>query len=148
MSETATRCEKTKYSTWGVAPYRAKKYADSLAAIHADIDAKQKRREEDRDAMAEAFFASNRDELAERIDSHERDAYAEGRNDQSEDDAADITRLRRDNAALLAACQAAKRFIKNGIEFGRIQMPDADTVDSAHDTLPTLVAAIAQAQEK
>lgn len=43
----------------------------------------------------------------------------------------------------LAALKAARQFIVNGIEFGYIRMPDADTPDTAHDTLPTIEAAIA-----
>jgi hypothetical protein len=41
------------------------------------------------------------------------------------------------------ALEAARQFITNGIEFGYIQMPDADTPDSAHDTLPLIEEALA-----
>lgn len=40
------------------------------------------------------------------------------------------------------ALEAARQFITNGIEFGYIRMPDADTPDSAHDTLPLIEAAL------
>ena len=38
-----------------------------------------------------------------------------------------------------AALQDAKSFIENGIALGFIRMPDADTPDSAHKTLPHIV---------
>jgi hypothetical protein len=47
---------------------------------------------------------------------------------------------------LLEACRAAARFIANGVELGFIRLPDADTPDPAHDTLPALLAAIAKAE--
>lgn len=47
---------------------------------------------------------------------------------------------------LLAACQAAKEFIKNGVEFGCIKMPDTPT-DDAHKTLPRIEAAIGLAKD-
>lgn len=43
------------------------------------------------------------------------------------------------------ALKAARQFIRNGIEFGYIRMPDADTPDSAHGTLPLIDAALAKA---
>jgi hypothetical protein len=49
---------------------------------------------------------------------------------------------------LYAACVAAGEFIRNGIEFGYIRMPDSDTPDRAHGTLPMLRAAIAKAEGK
>lgn len=48
--------------------------------------------------------------------------------------------------ALLEALENAKQFIENGIELGYIRMPDADTPDSAHNTLPMINAAIAAAR--
>lgn len=48
--------------------------------------------------------------------------------------------------ALLEALKKAKEFIENGIELGYIRMPDADTPDSAHNTLPMINAAIAAAR--
>ena len=47
---------------------------------------------------------------------------------------------------MLAALQAARGFIVNGTELGYIRMPDADCPDPAHNTLPTIEAAIARAQ--
>jgi hypothetical protein len=47
---------------------------------------------------------------------------------------------------LLEALEAARQFIRNGIELGYITMPDAGTPDSAHDTLPMIEAAIAKAR--
>lgn len=41
------------------------------------------------------------------------------------------------------APEAAREFIVNGIELGAIRMPDDDTPDTAHDTLPMIEAAIA-----
>jgi hypothetical protein len=52
------------------------------------------------------------------------------------------------------ALTAARQFIRNGVEFGYIRMPDPETPDSAHETLPlvdralnALAAADAQAAE-
>lgn len=42
-----------------------------------------------------------------------------------------------------AALLAARQFIKNGVEFGYITMPDANCPDTAHETLPAIEAAIA-----
>lgn len=42
----------------------------------------------------------------------------------------------------LAALQSAQRFIRNGVEFGYIRMPDADTPDPAHRTPGLIEAAI------
>jgi len=42
----------------------------------------------------------------------------------------------------LAALQSAQRFIRNGIEFGYVRMPDADTPDPAHRTPGLIDAAI------
>ncbi len=47
---------------------------------------------------------------------------------------------------LYAALKAARQFIVNGIEFGFIRMPDADTPDSAHKTLPAIDAALARVE--
>ena len=46
--------------------------------------------------------------------------------------------------AMVAALRGAKQFIENGIEFGFIRMPDADTPDAAHDTLPTINAILSR----
>ena len=46
------------------------------------------------------------------------------------------------NVAMRDALCAARRFIKNGIELGVIRMPDADCPDPAHNTLPTVEAAL------
>lgn len=43
---------------------------------------------------------------------------------------------------VLAALESAQRFIRNGIEFGYIRMPDADTPDPAHRTPGLIDAAI------
>lgn len=48
--------------------------------------------------------------------------------------------------ALLEALELARQFIANGIELGYIKMPDQDTPDSAHKTLPLIDAAIAAAK--
>ena len=44
------------------------------------------------------------------------------------------------------ALKHAAQFIRNGVEFGYIRMPDADCPDTAHDTLPEIEAAIALAE--
>ena len=46
--------------------------------------------------------------------------------------------------AMVAALRGAKQFIENGIEFGFIRMPDADTPDAAHDMLPTINAILSR----
>lgn len=46
---------------------------------------------------------------------------------------------------MLTALRKAEQFIVNGIEWGYIRMPDADTPDSALDTLPAIRAAIKKA---
>ncbi|CAD0264178.1 hypothetical protein DENIT_20061 [Pseudomonas veronii] len=40
--------------------------------------------------------------------------------------------------------QLARQFFVNGVELGYIQMPDADTPDSAHDLVPKIDAALRQ----
>lgn len=47
------------------------------------------------------------------------------------------------NTIALEALRAARQFIVNGIELGFISMPEPETPDSAHDTLPMLERAIA-----
>lgn len=42
----------------------------------------------------------------------------------------------------LAALESAQRFIRNGVEFGYVRMPDADTPDPAHQTPGLIDAAI------
>lgn len=52
------------------------------------------------------------------------------------------------NAGALAALKAARQFITNGVELGFIRMPDSDTPDPAHDTLPMIEGAIAELEAK
>src|SRR5690554_864413 len=47
-----------------------------------------------------------------------------------------------DVAGLVEALERARHFIRNGIDLGFIRMPDADTDDSAHETLPKIEAAL------
>jgi hypothetical protein len=54
----------------------------------------------------------------------------------------DIAALAYQNGKMLAALNAAKQFIENGVEMGFIRMPDKRTPDSAHDTLPAIEDAI------
>ena len=49
---------------------------------------------------------------------------------------------------ILAALEDARQFIVNGVELGYIRMPDPETPDSAHQTLPNIEAAIAKALGK
>ena len=44
----------------------------------------------------------------------------------------------------LIALKVARQFIVNGIELGFISMPDPETPDPAHDTLPMIERAIAE----
>lgn len=56
-----------------------------------------------------------------------------------------------DRAAMreaLEAAQHARQFIVNGVEFGYIRMPDADTPDTAHDTLPEIESAITDLRQR
>lgn len=46
---------------------------------------------------------------------------------------------------MFEALKRAREFIANGIEFGFIRMPDADTPDPAHGTLPAIDAALSKA---
>jgi hypothetical protein len=48
------------------------------------------------------------------------------------------------NVGALAALKAARQFIVNGTALGFIRLPDADTPDPAHDTLPMIERAIAE----
>ena len=61
---------------------------------------------------------------------------------QAQERIADLQALGLD---MLAALRAARGFIVNGVELGFIRMPDADTPDTAHNTLPMIEAAIARA---
>ena len=45
---------------------------------------------------------------------------------------------------ITAALKAARQFIVNGTELGYIRMPEAETPDPAHDTLPMIERAIAE----
>ena len=47
-------------------------------------------------------------------------------------------------AKVVESLEVAHRFIANGIELGYIQMPDSDTLDPAHETLPAIEAALAE----
>lgn len=47
------------------------------------------------------------------------------------------------DAGLVEALEHARLFIVNGIDLGFIQMPEADTPDPAHETLPMIDAALA-----
>ncbi len=66
---------------------------------------------------------------------------------EAQANAAFIVRACNAHGDLIAACRAAEQFIRNGVEYGYIRMPDKDTPDKAHDTLPTLEAAIAKAEK-
>ena len=46
---------------------------------------------------------------------------------------------------MFRALQGARLFIINGVEYGYIVMPDKETVDSAHDTLPMIETALKKA---
>ena len=62
------------------------------------------------------------------------------------DEAISTRVLERQHRDLLEALEAARIFIRNGIELGYIRMPDPDTPDSAHDVPPMIAAAIAKAK--
>lgn len=49
--------------------------------------------------------------------------------------------------AALEALKSAKLFISNGIDLGFIRMPDAETPDPAHDTLPMIDKAIEELRD-
>ena len=51
--------------------------------------------------------------------------------------------VERDSIAL-EALKVARQFIANGIELGHIRMPEPETPDPAHDTLPMIDRAIAE----
>lgn len=52
------------------------------------------------------------------------------------------------NSTALEALRAARQFIANGIELGFISMPEPETPDSAHGTLPMIERAIADLEAK
>jgi hypothetical protein len=51
---------------------------------------------------------------------------------------------RAEAARLRAALKRAEQFIVNGTELGFIRMPNPDTPDTAHETLPAIRAALAR----
>lgn len=53
-----------------------------------------------------------------------------------------IAALEAENARKDEALRAAKQFIENGVEGGFILMPDPDTPDTAHNTLPMIRTAL------
>ena len=57
-------------------------------------------------------------------------------------------RMFREGPAMVQALRDAKQFIENGVEFGYIRMPDAETPDSAHNTLPAICAILARIDEE
>jgi len=66
-----------------------------------------------------------------------------------------IEQLTKENAKLKAqvemlryAASTAKHFIINGVELGFIRMPDNDTPDPAHNTLPIIIAALEDEAEQ
>lgn len=60
--------------------------------------------------------------------------------------AAEIARRCAAFEPMLAALKRAEQFIVNGVDLGFIRLPDATTPDPAHQTLPAVRAAIAQAE--
>ena len=61
------------------------------------------------------------------------------------DEAEAVARMMAAAPEMLAALLDAAQFIINGVELGFIRMPDVDTPDPAHRTLPRIRAAIAKA---
>lgn len=53
-----------------------------------------------------------------------------------------------DVSGLREALEAARQFIRNGVEMGYIRMPDPETPDPAHDTLPMIEAALASLHQE
>lgn len=49
---------------------------------------------------------------------------------------------------LVEALRHAEKFIENGIELGVIRMPDKETPDPAHDTLPMIKQALATIEQQ
>lgn len=60
----------------------------------------------------------------------------------------DISELEREKGELVGALKMAEQFISNGVEFGYIRMPDKDTPDSAHQTLPLIRGMITKHGER
>jgi hypothetical protein len=56
--------------------------------------------------------------------------------------AAQLRALMAERERMRKALKAARQFIRNGVEFGYIVMPDSDTPDTAHNTLPMIEAAL------
>lgn len=55
----------------------------------------------------------------------------------------DICDVLKELDAALLTLQAVRQFIINGVDLGFIRMPDADTPDPAHETLPMIDGSIA-----
>lgn len=89
----------------------------------------------------------NHDEILATSDPADVVAICEwGYDDSAEDNAEFIVRACNAHDGLVKALKAAQQFIRNGIEFGYIHMPDADTPDTAHKTPALIEAALAKAQ--
>lgn len=84
-------------------------------------------------------YAPNDRNNANRFTAYVQDAHS------SREDLLSVARMMQAAPDLFKALQAARLFISNGIELGYITMPDADTPDPAHATLPMIDAAIAKA---
>ena len=57
-------------------------------------------------------------------------------------------RLEGEVARMREALEHARLFIRNGIDLGCIRMPDADTPDPAHHTLPLINAALSTTNDE
>jgi hypothetical protein len=68
-----------------------------------------------------------------------------GNGPHSEANAAFIVKACNCHEELVEACQLALQFIRNGVEYGYIRMPDKDTPDPAHHMDDILHAALKKA---
>ena len=56
--------------------------------------------------------------------------------------------LQRERDEAMRLLKDAQQFIRNGVEYGFIRMPDNDTLDPAHDTLPNINAFLSRMEVK
>lgn len=150
---------------WQEAEARAAELEVQLSPLQQQFDdwAEQNRRAETRAATAEAEYqranermlaiANGYEIILERM--HEKENWAATWKRKAKHLREDVRKchgmageinlltdaereLTQENARLREALLAARQFIRNGIEFGYITMPDPETPDPAHDTLPMI----------
>lgn len=62
--------------------------------------------------------------------------------------ATEAEQLQRERDEAVGLLKIAQEFIRNGVGLGYIRMPDNDTLDPAHDTLPNINAFLSRMEVK